>query len=249
MLHELSHVIMLRRDNRIFSILSLITTAALLYICATPAQCQDTSGPRGITVSGQGEVFAAPDIARINIGVATRNKDAKKAAEENAAKAQRIIQALQNAGIAKKDIQTTQYSVEAMFDYKVQPPRLTGYQVSNMVRVVVRDIKKTGDIIDRSIAAGANSIQGVSFEVENDTQLRNDALIKAIQEAKAKASLIAQTLSVRLGGLIAVNESVGGPIYPIAYARVAAAEAAPTPILPGEVRVTASVSLTYDIAR
>ncbi|MDO8588362.1 MAG: SIMPL domain-containing protein [Armatimonadota bacterium] len=227
--------------------LAVLVSAALIW--SAPAWSQTDTGPKGISVSGQGEVLATPDIARVSLGVMTQDKDAAKAAAENAGMARKIVEALTRAGVAMKDVQTLQYSVQPVYDYKQSPPKLTGYQVSNVVRATVRDLTKVGDIIDRSIAAGANNVQGVSFEVEKDELLRKEALTLAAKAALEKARVIAGALGVKLGRLTAATESVARPIYPVMYARAEAAPSPETPVLPGQVTVTANVSLVYDIAQ
>ena len=220
--------------------------ALLLFSICVPVLGQEAC-PKGISVSGQGHAFAAPDIARVSVGVLTESKDAAQATSENAAKTQKVMDTLLSAGVAKNDIQTTQYSLQALYDYKVSPPRLRGYQVSNAVRVTVRDIKKTGDMIDRSIGAGANNVQGISFEMADDTEQRNQALAKAAQEAAAKAAVLAKALNVTLGRIQSASESVSRPVYPMFARAEMAAAAPPTPVAPGEIEITANVTLVYEI--
>jgi uncharacterized protein len=230
--------------SKVMVVFGLLVFAAMLL--PIPSAAQDT-GPKGISVSGNAEVSGTPDIARLSIGVVTEDKNAAKAATDNARQAQKIIDALLGAGIAKKDIQTSQYSVQPTYDYKEQPARLTGYQVSNNVRANIRDLKKVGDVIDRAIAGGANNIQGISFEMENDNALRNQALKQAAAMASEKAGIIAEALGVKLGPLMSASESVGRPIYPMMLARAEPMAAPETPVLPGQVTVTATVNLIYGI--
>jgi uncharacterized protein len=235
--------------SRLPQLVLAFAIAAAVTATSSMGWAQDTS-PKGISVTGQGEVSASPDMARLSLGVTTQDKDAAKAVSENAKLSQKIIGAIAGAGIARKDIQTSQYSLQAMFDYKQSPPKLTGYQASNVVSVTIRDLSKVGNIIDQSIAAGANNVQGVSFEIENDSVLRDDALKQAAKAASTKAHVIAEALGVKLGGLRAANENVARPSYPIAHARMEAAAPAPeTPVLPGQITITATVSLVYDIAQ
>lgn len=227
----------------------LLFCIIFVLLSVFPAVAQDVTA-KGISVSGQGEISATPDMARLSLGVTTQDKDAGKAGSENARLSGKIMDAITAAGIAKKDIQTSQYSVQAVFDYKQSPPKLTGYQASNVVTAKIRDLKKVGEIIDQSIAAGANNVQGVTFELENDSPVRDEALKAAAKEASNKAHIIADALGVKLGGLRAASENVARPIYPMAYARMEAAAPAPeTPISPGQLTVTATVNLIYEIAQ
>jgi uncharacterized protein len=233
-------------STRFQPITAVLLASALLVLAVSSISAQETT-PKGITVSGQGEVFAAPDIARISVGVTTEDKDAARAAAANAKLAQKTVESLLGAGIAKKDVQTSQFSVQPVLDYKVSPPRVTGYQVSNVVRATVRDLSRVGDAIDRSIAAGANNVQGISFEIENDSALRDQALKQAVKAASDKAKVLADALGVNLVSVIAASESVGRPIYPMMMARSEIAGAPQTPVLPGQVSVTASVTVVYNI--
>lgn len=219
---------------------------AMVALFASAAWSEET-GPVGITVSGQGEAYAVPDIARISAGVMTQDKDAAKAAAENAKLARKIVDAIMSVGVAKKDIQTSLYSVQPMYEHNISAKKLTGYQVSNIVKVTVKDLRKAGDVIDKAIAAGANNVQGPSFELDNDAALRDKALAAAVKAAANKAKVIAGALGVRLGSVRAVSESVGRPIYPMMLVRADVAGAPETPALPGQLAVTATVTLVYNI--
>jgi uncharacterized protein len=229
--------------------LTFAAIVTLLWTVSSIALAQDTT-LKGISVTGQGEISASPDMARVGLGVVTEDKDAAKAASENAKLSQKIIDAISAAGIVRKDIQTAQYAVQALFDYKQSPPKLTGYQASNSVSVTIRDLHKVGSIIDQSMAAGGNNVQAVSFEVENDSVLRDEALKQAAKMAANKAHVIAEALGVKLGPLKAASENVERPPYPMVAARLEATnQVSTTPILPGQITVRATVNLVYDISQ
>lgn len=230
---------------RSYSVFGVLVIVLVLPALAS-AQVADRQ-PSGITVSGTGEIMADPDIAHVSLGVRTRNIEAAAAARENSERTTAVISALRAAGIAENDIETTRYTVQPVYDYRATPPVLLAYEVSNIVRVRLRNVERIGAIIDTAIAAGANEVQGVSFEIENDAEVRNRALVAAIGNAQAKARTIAEQLNVRLGVVIAVTET--SPPIGIPRAQVAFAEARmpETPISPQQISVQANIQITYAI--
>jgi hypothetical protein len=182
----------------------------------------------------------------VTLGVNTQSDDAAKAAKDNAGITNAVIAAVMKAGIAKSDIETTNYSVNPIMDYKKSPPVTVGYGVSNQIRLTIRDLARVGSIIDIGVKAGANNVQGVDFSIENDTELRGRALVKAIVQAQSKAQVMASAAGVKLGRLISMSEAGGYTPRPM-LASYAKSEAAPTPIIPGELTVSASVTMVYAI--
>ncbi len=226
---------------------SIILTAPLLAACiALPTAALAQTQSSGITVTGSAEVKAKPDVAYVTFGVQTEAATAAAAAQENARLTNAVIDAIVRSGIARAEIETAQYSVSPIIDYQKSPPTTTGYRVSNQIRVRVKDLTKVGPLIDTAIAAGANNVQGVTFDILDPSAIRREALVQAMQQAQADARLIADTLNVKLGKVISVTES--GPVIPRPVELgVMRAEAAPTPIIPGQVTVSASVTVVYSI--
>jgi hypothetical protein len=223
-----------------------LVLAILFSTAAAIAQAADGDVATGIIATGIGAVKSRPDIAYLTFGVTTQADDAVQAAEENAVRTNAVISAIMKAGIPRADIETTNYSVSPIVDYKKSPPVTVGYTVSNQVRVTARSLDRIGSLIDTGVKAGANNVQGVDFSIENDTHLRQQALIQAITQARAKAQAMAEAAGVKLGKVIAVSETGGYAPRPILMG-VAKAEAAPTPIIPGELAVTASATVVYAI--
>jgi uncharacterized protein YggE len=160
----------LKRLSKLYSIAVFAIIAVAMIGSAANAQANTV---QGITVTGHGEVMGAPDIAYVSLGIVTRDASARQAANENARIAQAIANAVKGLGVADKDIQTQNYSVQPWYEYPQNAqPRLMGYEVRNSIRVTVRDIKKVGDVIDAGIKAGANDVQGVAFDIANDQNLR-----------------------------------------------------------------------------
>ncbi len=208
-----------------------------------------------ISVTGTGRVVVSPDIADLRVGVSV-NKPTVKAARESAAEIMtRVVAALRKLGIADADIQTTILSLQPIYDYSTNsnPPRLTGYQLSNSVSVTIRNLDKVGDAIDNTLAAGATSFDGVTFRVDDPAKAEAQAREAAMAQAKAKAETLAKGAGVSLQGVASISETSSPVPYPIFYgARDAAGMAAPdksvpTPVEAGTNEVTVSVAVTYVI--
>jgi uncharacterized protein YggE len=162
-----------------------------------------------------------------------------------------VIASLKNLGIADKDIQTTTLSLQPVYDYSTNtnPPRLTGYQLSNAVAVTVRDLDKLGDAIDDALAAGATSLDGVSFRVADQTAAEQQARQAAMDEAKAKATTHAGAARVSITGVASISETVAPIPYPVyyGYGNLAGAPGkdVQTPVAPGSTEVSVTVSVVY----
>ena len=203
-----------------------------------------------ITVTGTGTVVVNPDIADVRLGVVV-TKPTVKAARETAAEAMtKVIAALKQLGIADKDIQTTTVSLQPAYDYSTQtnPPKITGYNLANGVAVTVRNLDQTGDVIDDSLAAGATSLDGVTFRVHDPAKAQAQARTDATNQAKANADTLAKAAGVSITGVASINE-VSAPVpFPVYYGGAAAAPAADsvkTPIQPGTSDVTITVTVAY----
>ncbi len=222
---------------------TVLLAAALLTIAASVGAQEVQTG---VIATGTAEIMARPDTAFVNFGVITEARDAATAARENATKTTAVIDAIVQFGINRDNIQTSGYSVSPIMDYKQSPPITVGYRVSNQVQVKVQNLDRMGALIDTAIGAGANNVQGVRFTLEDDDSVRREALVQAIRNAQDKARVMADTLGVRLGAVKSVTESSGFTPPPIVFG-AARAEAAETPIIPGEVTVNANVTIVYAI--
>jgi len=183
-------------------------TIAVLPTTVAPT----TTLPRTITVVGEGTVRIKPDIARASIGVQTLGESVKATTTESTKTMDAIITALKKMGVQEKDIQTSGFSV--WVDRGRTPEgELTGkatYQVSNMVNVTIRDLDKVGEILDAAIEAGANSIHGVSFGLDEPKKLQSEARQTAVSDALAKAQELAKLHNAQVGAVVSVSEIVGG---------------------------------------
>lgn len=204
-----------------------------------------------LSISADGKSEARPDMATINLGVTTEGQTAAAAMAENARRMTTLNAALRRAGIAERDIQTSNVSVYPQQQYvEGQAPRVTGYQANNSVTVKVRNINNTGRVIDAAVGAGGNTVNGVSFShADPDAQL-DIARRDAIAEARRRAELYASALGMRVNRIVSVSEGGGyAPPMPVAVERFAMADqaAAPTPVSPGEIETRVSVNVTFEL--
>jgi len=231
-----------------------VTTATAQTQTAAPGSVAPEPAARArIVVVGEGSVTVAPDYARIRSGVTTEGKTAKQASEANAKLMSAVIAALLNSGIARKDIQTAQFSIEPIYtsQSKLSGPaesKLSGYRVSNQVNVTIHQIAQVGDVLDRLIEAGATDAGNVAFLVSDRDKVLDQARESAIANARHKAELYAQAGGLTLGRVAWITESSDfEPILPMGVERRRMAAAAP-PIESGENTITARVTVGFDIA-
>lgn len=200
-----------------------------------------------ISVSGLGSASARANQAKLTVGVQTEKPYASEAVEENAGLMTAVIDAIKSLGISEDDIETVSYAVQPIYDYDLK--RLTGYWVTNMIQVKMSNLDMVGDVIDAASEAGANRIDGVSFELSDDLadELKLEAYKEALNDASEKAGIIAENLGLTLTGVYSVSESIYYPYRPLAYpvAETYALERSPTPILEGSLSVSVTVQVVY----
>lgn len=241
--------------------MKLIKAAAAFAVMATfaaPQAALAQDAPQAVStqgtllsVSAEGKSEARPDLATINLGVTTEGQTAQAALQENARRMAALTQALRRAGIAERDIQTSNVSVYPQQQYvEGQQPRITGYQANNTVTAKVRNIDNTGRVIDAAVAAGGNTINGVNFSHSDPNAQLDVARRNAIAEARRRAELYANALGMRVVRIVAVSEGAGySPPVPMPMERFAARDAAVanTPISPGQIETTVSVNVTFEL--
>ncbi len=205
---------------------------------------------RTIDVTGSGRVESAPDLADIQLGVTIQEESASAASAAAAGTMTAVIDALLAAGIAETDIQTTQLSLNPVYDWEDSPPDIEAWEAANIVTVTLRDVSAIGDVVDAAIAAGATTVNSISFRMSDPSQAQAAARSAAVADAQAKAEQLAEAAGVAISGVISITES-GQQDTPTLYlneARMAGAgAAAPTPVLPGEVATWVSVAIQYAI--
>lgn len=210
------------------------------------------SDKNSIQVNGQGKIKVKPDMAVVNLGVKTEDKDAKKAQEENASKMDKVVKALQGLGIDSDDMKTQNYSIYPRYQYieKTGENQLDRYEVNNTIAVTVRDISTVGKVIDTAVNEGVNLSNSIQFTTSKESAYYRQALEEAVKSAKGKADTIAKAIGVTIGNpKTVVEQSYGGET--IRYesvqntAKLMAADTA-TPIQSGELEITATVNVTYE---
>jgi uncharacterized protein YggE len=235
----------------------LLTAAALLTVsfgifANAPAQAaaEETTPKRTINVSGQSKVSVSPDFATITLGVVTEDKDAKAAQKANAVAMDKVIASIKALGISEDDIRTVNYSISPKYDYNKETgsSNIVGYTVSNNVNVTVKDIDKTGSVIDAAADSGVNTSSSISFGVSDYEDYYNTALKNAVTAAKKKANTIADALGIKLKDPVTVNENGGYNAltnYAVYDMRAEGLNAA-TPIQAGSIEISANVSIVYE---
>jgi len=219
----------------------------------TPASAADTLfRATTLNLSAYGETRIAPDMASINLGVNTEAPTAAGAMQANAAQMTRMMAALKKAGIADKDVQTSNLNLSAQYDYaQNQSPKLRGYQASNQVTVVVHDLARLGAAVDATVQAGANQVNGISFALSDPTAAENLAREAAVKALTAKASLYATATGYRIVRMVSLSEGGGyspAPPQPLmAMARMAKADS--TPVAAGELEVRIDINGMYELAK
>jgi uncharacterized protein YggE len=224
-----------------------------------PAFAQDatpvsSSGAATVTVNGTGSVTVAPDQASISIGVNVVQANLSEAQAAATSQMTAVIDALKAAGIDEKDIQTSNYSVNIIQNYDNNgfPADITGFQVNNQVNVTVKELDKLGEILDRAVAAGANSIYGINFIVSDSTAAASQARTAAIADAKAKAEEIAAATGTTLGRLVSVNETYSPSPLPVDFygggmGMAEDAARSSVPVQAGGSAVQVSVIVVYEL--
>lgn len=221
---------------------------------STALQAGEEASIRTLSVTGSTKVVLTPDIAYIYIGVHSENEDATQAVAENSESTQDVIDALLATGIAERDIQTTNFSVYPRQDYgpNGEPLETITFIVENSVFVTLRDIEQIGELLNVAVNAGANSISGISFDVEDKSAALSDARGLAIADARAQAEELAEAAGVILGDIHSISTYSSMPPQPFygygmgGYA-VEQVVAADVPISPGQMTITMEVNVVYEI--
>jgi uncharacterized protein YggE len=216
----------------------------------TPAPAEPVN--RTLTVNGSGKVYLTPDIAYITIGVHTEGASASEAVEANNAQAQTVIAALRGQGIAEADIQTNNFSIypKQQFDDQGKPTGEVRYSVDNSVLVTIRNTTRVGGVLDAVVDAGANSINGIQFDVDNKTAALTSAREAAVADARAKAQELAEAAGVTLGEVQTISEFTSGgpvPMFDMRAGAEMAQAAASVPVQPGQMLVTLDVNVVFTI--
>ena len=237
--------------NKFLFVVAVALLALLVSACG-PITVEAQPPLRTINVTGVGYANLVPDIAYIYVGVHTEKPSAAAAVDENNAQTQKMIEALKNFGIAAKDIRTTNFSIWPQDKYDPMTGTPTGektYVVDNTVYVTVRDLDKLGDLLDTLVAAGANTVNSIQFDVADKSEALKTARAEAVKDAAEQAKELTDAASVKLGDVQSIGfyDSQPYPVYDGKGGGGGAVMEAAVPIQPGQLTFTVNVSVTYEI--
>ncbi|ATY31118.1 SIMPL domain-containing protein [Sphingomonas psychrotolerans] len=223
---------------------TLLPIAASAQVLPAPALIDGTI----LEVVSEGKTTRAPDLAVINTGVVTQAPTAAGALSDNAARVKRVVAALKGAGVADRDIRTTNISLQPQYRYAENtPPAITGYQASNTVSVRFRDIARAGTILDSLVREGANQIDGPTLSLDKPETALDEARADAVAKARVRAGFYARLAGLRVDRILSISENSGtsAPIMAGAMRENMAAADANTKVIPGEQDVTVSLSVRF----
>jgi len=234
-------------------VFAVLAFALILSACGPAVVGQAGAQPvtRTLNVNGLGSTYLTPDIAYIYIGVHSEGATASEVVSANKTQTNAVLDALKAAGVDEKDLRTTNFSIWPSQQYSPEGV-VTGaiYMVDNTVYVTVRDLDGLGDLLDDTIAAGANSINSIQFDVADKTAAVKEARAKAVADAKTQAQELADAAGVTLGAIQNISFYDNSP-YPVFEGKgggggAMAAESSVS-IQPGQLTISVSVNITYDI--
>lgn len=207
-----------------------------------------------IVVTGEGESTVAPDLALLSLAVMREAKTAREALTANNQAMADVIKAMKEAGIADRDLQTAGVQINPRYDYPTKPDgsqeaRLVAYQVTNTINIRIRDLDKTGEVIDKSVTLGVNQGGGITFTNDDPKAAQEDARKKAVADAMAKAKTLSESAGVSLGKVIEISETAyAQPPIPMMQAKAFARDAAQAaPVEAGENAYRVQVNITYEL--
>ena len=237
------------KKNLLVVLASVLVIVSLAACSTTPTVAGNAPIVRTLSSSGTGEVYLVPDVAYIYVGVRADADEVSTALDNNNAQANAVAQALKDLGVEAKDIQTTSFNVYPMQDYGMDGTISRSYYVvENTVYITVRDLSKLGTLLDAVVKSGANTINSISFDVQDKADAMVQARDLAIANAIAEAESIAAASGVKLGDLqyvSAYTNNVPMPMYDAKGGSMSAA--ANVPISAGQLVISASASMTYEI--
>lgn len=219
--------------------------AAILAAVAGLGLAQAALGqPREISVTGEGQVQAAPDMASLSLGVTAQSAEAQAAMSESAARMRSVMGALEAAGIAPRDMQTRTMSVSPL---REDGGAVSGFEARNMLDVRIRQLDALGGVLDAVLAEGANALSGLRFELSDRAAAQDEALRRAVADARARAKLLADAAEVDLGPVRSIRDSAiqDGP-EPMMRAQMAPVSEG-VPLAEGEITISASVSMVFSL--
>ncbi|MBM3206607.1 MAG: DUF541 domain-containing protein [Candidatus Staskawiczbacteria bacterium] len=257
-------------SDRLYKIILAVIALVVVYIIGQMMydfKALPQNYPREIYVSGEGKAYAKPDIAIINFGVTAESAKSQDAVNKSNEKMNAVIKAIKDLGVEDKDIKTTSYNLYPTYGsdravdgyggggsimpmyYPVQSNKIIGYRLDQQVEVKVRNLDNINQIIDKVTSAGANNVSSPQFTVDDIESVREEARLKAIEQAKEKAEKLAKQSGLKIDRLMNISEGYNYA-YGLGGASVAkeSMPSSPAPqIEPGQSEITISVNLTYRI--
>jgi uncharacterized protein YggE len=241
--------------------LSLLAATALAF--SAPAAFAQSApvpaieaGHTLLTVTAQGSSTREPDLASYTAGVTTQGATASEALSANSAQMTKVIAALKRAGIADKDVQTSNLSVSPVYanpkrlpdgNYEDGPQRIVGYQANNSVSVRQRKLADIGKVIDALVSAGANQVNGPNFQLSQPESAMDEARVEAMKSARTRADLYAKASGLRVSRIVSISESGGYSPQPVMYVRKQAMVAAAPPVAAGELEMNVNVTVQFEL--
>ncbi|WP_179504399.1 MULTISPECIES: SIMPL domain-containing protein [unclassified Sphingomonas] len=247
-------------------ILAASIAALPLAALAVPAHAQSVQtapvvspGATVLTVQAEGRTTRVPDLAVFSAGVTSEGKTASEALAANARAMNATLSALKASGVAARDMQTSNLSVSPVYGQQKRlpdgstegDPVIVGYRATNQVQVKQRDLARYGQVIDTLVKAGANEVNGPSFQLDKPDVAQDEARVDAVSKARARAELYARAAGLKVVRILTISETGGwSPQPPMLYARAdkMMMSAAPSPVAAGELDVSASVTITFELA-
>jgi len=231
----------------------LFALLLLTFVVGYASNAQDTHNEkRTLSVTGSGKVDAAPDVAYLTLSVETLAKNASQAVKDNSGTTSKVIEVIK-AKLGKDDkVSTAGYSLAPVYEYNNQTNKtdFKGYRASNRIIVEAHNLKEIGNIIDSTAEAGLNNVESLSFDTTKRDEIRREAIVEAVRDAKATAETLSKAAGVTITKILQLSPSFDYPV-PVyrdyALAKEAAPAAPPTPIEPGDISISASVSIVFEI--
>ncbi|MFH2102764.1 MAG: SIMPL domain-containing protein [Chloroflexota bacterium] len=234
--------------TKILFLLAILVLGTVLTACGpTTIVAEPQPRQRTLTVTGSGMVTLTPDIAYIHIGVRSEDPRASTAVSANNALASRVMDAIKRFGVEDRDITTTNFSIYPQQQYENGRVIGISYVVDNTVYVTVRDLDQLGDLLDAVVQAGANSINGISFDVADRSDAVSQARRAAVIDARSQADELAEAAGVSIGDVQVISYYDSVP-YAVEYDRMAMeAPSASVPVSAGSLQITTTVTIVYEI--
>ncbi len=242
-------------SNRVFILIIVLAVGLMAFWSFRMYEIWKTSTgsyPREITVEGEGKALITPDLAIVNLGVTTDAKTSAQVVADNTKKMNAVITTLKDLGIDEKNIQTTNYNLSPKYDYTPERGSFEdGYTISQNLQVRVKEFEKLGDILAKTTEAGANTVGGINFTLENKDKVKQEAREEAIAKAKESAKQISEVTGLKFGRIIGFYEYFENPGYFEGYGAaeksISLDASSPPMIEPGQEEMTLKVSLTYRV--